>query len=155
MDEAERDVETPAHAAGVRLHDPVGSVRDADELEQVADAPAQVVAAHALDTPLEHQVLAARAELVDAGVLRDVADRAADGARLAQHVVAADRRRARVGMRQRHEHAHGRRLAGAVRAEQPEHLALAHAERDAVQCLDVAVALAEIADGNRVHRRRD
>ena len=67
------------------------AVRDPDELEQLVDAIAQVAAAHALDAALQHQVLAARAELVDAGVLRHVADRAPHGVLRAAHVVPGDR----------------------------------------------------------------
>ena len=115
---------------------------------------AQVAAAHALDAALEHQVLAAGAELVDAGVLRDVADRAPHGVLLAAHVVPGHRGRAFVGVGQRDEHAHGRRLAGAVRAEQAEDLSFAHAERDAVQRLHLAVALAQRVDDDRIHRQR-
>ena len=95
------------------------------------------------------------AEPVDAGVLRHVADRAPHGVRLA-----CERRGRRPsaapssGVRQRHEHAHGRRLAGAVRAEQPEDLAFADGERDAVERLHLAVALAQLVDDDRVHRRR-
>ena len=117
---------------------------------------AQRAAAHPLHPSLEHQVLAAGAELVDARVLRHVADRAADGVRLAR--ARRGRRPTRCpasGVRQRDEDAHGRRLAGAVRPEQPEDLALAHRERDAVERLHLAVALPELVDDDRVHRHRD
>ena len=40
VDEPERDVEPAAHAARVRLDDPVGGVGDPDEVEQVLDAVA-------------------------------------------------------------------------------------------------------------------
>ena len=92
--------------------------------QQLVGALAQLPAAHPLDAALEHQVLAAGAELVDARVLRHVADRAADRVRLAADVVAGDRGGAAVGVGERDEHADGRRLAGAVRPEQPEDLAL-------------------------------
>ncbi len=54
-------------------------------------------------------------------------------------------------MREGDQHAHGRRLAGAVRAEQREHLAFAHGEGHAVERLHLAVVLAEVGDGDRVH----
>ena len=39
-DQADREVEPPAHAAGVGLHDPVAGVGEREPLEQVvADAP--------------------------------------------------------------------------------------------------------------------
>ena len=60
-------------------------------------------------------------------------------------VLAGDERAPGVRLRQRREHADGRRLAGAVRAEQAEDLALAHGERDAVERLHVLVALAQVS----------
>ena len=139
--QAERDVEAAAHPARVVLDDAVGGVRDADELEQLGGARSEVAPAHPLDAALQHQVLAAGAELVDAGVLWHVADRTPYGVLLGAHVMAGDRRAAFVGVGQRHEDANGGRLAGAVRPEQPEHLALAHLERDAVERLHLGVAL--------------
>ena len=130
------------------------AVRDPDELEELVGAIAQVAAAHALDAALQHQVLAARAELVDAGVLRHVADRAPHGVLRAANVVPGHRGRAFVRMGQRHEDAHGRRLARAVRAQQAEDLAFADAEGDAVQRLHLAVALAQRVDDDRIHRQR-
>jgi hypothetical protein len=64
---------------------------------------------------------------------------------------AGDECAAAVGQRQRRQHAHGRRLACAVRAEQAEDLALAHGEGDAVQRLHVLVLLAETLRDDRVH----
>ena len=110
MDEAERDVEPAPHAARVVLDDAVGGLGDPDEPEQLVGALPQGAAAHPLHAALEHQVLAAGAVLVDAGVLRHVSDRAAHGVRLAADVVAGDCRRALVGVRERDEDAHGRRL---------------------------------------------
>ncbi len=108
-------------------------------------------AGHAVDAALEHEVLAPGRLPVDAGVLRDVADRAAHAVRVAHDVLARDDRASGVGLRQRRERAHRRRLAGAVRAEQPEHLAVAHGERDAVERLHVLVALAQVFGDDRVH----
>ena len=154
VDEPERDVEPAPHPARVGLDDAVGRVGDPDELQQLVGARVQAAAAHPLDAALEHQVLAAGAVLVDARVLRHVADRAAHGVRLAADVVARDRGGALVGVRERHEHADGRRLARAVRAEQPEDLAFADVERDAVERLNLAVALAQCLDDDRFHRQR-
>ena len=153
MDETERDVEPAAHPARVTPHDAVGGSRETDELEQLVDARAEVAAAHPFDVSLQQQVLATGAELVDARVLRHVAECATHREALAQHVVARDRRRARVRGRERDERPHGRRLARPVRAEQAEHLAFAHRERDAVERLHVAVALAQVLHCDRVHRR--
>ena len=84
MHEPERDVEPAAHPARVGLDDAVGGVRDPDELEQLVGTRAQIAPAHALDAALERQVLAAGPELVDARVLRHVADRPPHGIRFAR-----------------------------------------------------------------------
>jgi hypothetical protein len=65
--------------------------------------------------------------------------------------VPGDRRAARVGGRERAEDADGGGLAGAVRAEQTEHLALVDGERDARERGDLLVALLEPFDGDHVH----
>ena len=105
-----------------------------------------------VDAALQQQVLAAGRVPVDAGVLRRRSRSCGGRVRVAQRRRRPRPTRApRVGLRQRREHADGRRLAGAVRAEQPEDLALAHGERHAVERLHVPVALAEVLDDDRVH----
>ena len=66
-------------------------------------------------------------------------------ARVADDVEARDARRALVGGEQRGQDPHRGRLAGAVRAEQPEDAARLDAQVDAAKRLDVAVALVEAA----------
>ena len=151
VDEADRNVEPPLHPTGVAARDAVGGLAQADELEQFVDAGAQGRAGHAVDPALEHEVLAPGRLPVHAGLLCDVPDRAAHAVRVANDVFAGDDRASGVGSRQRRERAHGRRLAGAVRAEQSEHLAVADGERDAVERLDLLVALAEVFGDDRVH----
>src|SRR5207245_142999 len=106
------------------------------ELEQLADARTELRARHAVDAALEHQVLPPGRLPVDAGVLRDVADRAADAVRVTNDILTGDERVARVGSRQGRERPHRCRLARAVRPEQAEDLAFADGKRDAVECLD-------------------
>src|SRR5947209_2301407 len=74
------------HPARVAADDAVGRLGDADQVKQFVDAGPQRATAHALDAALQHQVLAAGAVAVDAGLLRHVADGAADGVRLADDV---------------------------------------------------------------------
>ena len=63
--------------------------------------------------------------------------------RLPDDVEARDARRARVGREQRGQDPHRGRLAGAVRAEQPEDAARLDSEVDTAQRMDVAVALSQ------------
>ena len=119
---------------------------------QLVDPPSQLGERHLLHAPLEHQVLAAGRVDVDPRVLRDVADRAAHGVRVARDVVAGDHRPSLVGHRQGDEDPDGRRLARAVRAEQAEHLTLRDGEAEPVERLDaLRIGLREPVDLDRSH----
>jgi len=152
VDEAERDVQPPFHAARIAADDPVGCVLDPDQAEQLVHALAQGAAVHALDAALEHQVLAPCRLAVDARALRDIADCSPDRIGLVDDVVEDDLGASFVRFRQRRQHLDRRRLARAVRTEQAEDLSFAHAERDAVERLDLPVALAKPLDDDCVHR---
>ena len=154
VDETGRDVEAALHPAGVAARDAVGGVAQSDELEQLVDPLAQRGAAHRVDPALEHQVLAPGGLPVDARILRDVTGCTAHAVRMAHDVFTGDGRASGVGLRERRERTNGRRLAGAVRAEETEDLAVAYGERDAVKRLHVLVALAEVLGDDRVHGRR-
>jgi hypothetical protein len=56
-------LEPPLHASRIRAH-PIASLRQADDLEHLVDAPGQVTLRHALEPPEEPQVLD-RAEVVE------------------------------------------------------------------------------------------
>jgi hypothetical protein len=58
---------------------------------------------------------------------------------------AADPGAAGIGFEEAGEHFHGRRFAGAVGAEKAQHFALCDLERDAIDRIDRAKALAQIA----------
>ena len=66
-------------------------------------------------------------------------------------VEAVDERRARGRRQQRRQHADERRLAGAVRAEQAEDLALFDGEADAVDGGEVAEPLDDLPDVDGIH----
>ena len=123
----------------------VGGLLEPELLEQPLRGRAGVRRAQALQAPEEPQVLGRREVLVDRRVLAGDADQLADAVRLAGHVDAEDLRVARVDRQQRREHPQHRRLAGAVRAEDAEDLALAHLEVDAVDGAQVAEGLHQAA----------
>ena len=154
VDEPEADVEPPLHPAGIAADDPVCRPRQSQQIEQLGNPGFERASAHPLDAALKHQVLAAGRIAVDAGALRDIADCAAHGVRLPDDVVADDLGAARVRLRQRREHLDRGRLPGSVRSEQAKNLAGANGERDALECLNVAVALPELVDDDRVHAGR-
>ena len=117
-DQRRRQVEPAAHAAGVRLA-PAGRPASASA-NCSSSSPARARAARRAEVVQladHHEVLAAGEQLVDRRVLRGQADAAAHlDRRRAATSSPATRRRARVGLGQRGEDAHGGGLAGAVRA---------------------------------------
>jgi hypothetical protein len=90
-------------------------------------------------------VLARGEMVVDAGAVRQHADRAAGRERIAGDADAVDERVARVGAQDRVQHAQRRRLARAVGPQQAGDLAVAGAEAHAAHGGDGAEGLREIA----------
>ena len=90
---------------------------------------------------LQHQQLAAGLARVEPGLLERDADPPAHRVGVAGDVDAGDARAARRDRQQRGQHLDGRRLAGAVRAEEAEHLAGLDAQVDPAHGLDVAIGL--------------
>ena len=89
--------------------------------------------------PADHaDVLAPGEVLVDGGVLPGQPDDPPHRLGLLDHVVTEDGGVPRVGAQDGGEDAHGRRLAGAVGAEQAEDGALLDVQRDAVERAHVA-----------------
>jgi hypothetical protein len=89
---------------------------------------------------------------VERGVLEGDADVAADLGRLAGHVESGHRRVAAGRPQEGHEHPHGRRLPGAVRAEEAVDLAGGDLDVDAGDGLQAALELA--LEPDRLYRRR-
>ncbi len=143
MDEREREIESPFHSAGVAFDPPVGGVDETDPLEQLVRARDALVARQPLEGRLEAQVLPAREQRIERGLLQRGADRLPDIRPLFGDVEAADARDSRRRRQQRREHQHGRRFAGAVRTEKAVDLARRDREVDAV---DGARAFLELPD---------
>ena len=99
---------------------------------------------HALDLGDERQVLHDRHVGVERRRLRQIAGPALGLDRLVEHVEARDDRLALRGRHVAGQDAHRRRLARAVRPQEPENFAPFHAEADVVHCGDAAVALGEM-----------
>ena len=85
MDQPERDVEPPLHAAGVGLDLAVGGVGEPEALEHLGRARLHV--GDPVQLALEHEVLAPGGLGIGAVLLADDADRAAHGHGLRQDVV--------------------------------------------------------------------
>ena len=102
---------------------------------------------------LDAQRLAHGEERVEHELLRDDPERAPRGAIVGDDIVAEDPRRAAIGAGQPGQDRDQRRLAGAVRAEQAEELALPDDEVDARERLHRAETAGDIDrfDGVRGH----
>ena len=150
VDQAQRDVEATLHAAGVRLDLALGGVGEPEALELLVGAPAQLHARDAVELALEHEVLAARGLHVAAVLLADDADRAPDLQRRAEHVVPGHPGASGVRSREGREDPDGGGFAGAVRPEQAEDGAGLDGEIEAVEGLDLPVALREAVGLDRV-----
>ena len=89
------DADALPHAARVAAEAPVGGAVEVDELEQLAHAAVELDAREALQPPEVEEELARGQPVVDAEVLRQVAELAAQRQRVARRVpaVATGRRR--------------------------------------------------------------
>jgi hypothetical protein len=146
VDEAERDVEPPALAAGQRRARPVPEALEVHPGEQLPAAGRGVGPADAVEAGLVDDLLAG-ARLGEAGAaLGDVADPPADADRVLEQVAAGDGGRAGGGAQQRRQHAQGGGLAGAVGAEEADDLAGVDVQVDAAHGFDGSGTGGEGAD---------
>ena len=142
--ERRRQVEPAAHAARVRLREPVRGVGQGEALEQLAGALLCRPAAHVVE-PADHlEVLVPGQVLVDRRVLAGEADLGSERGSVPDHVEPGNARRAAVRREQRREDAYGRGLAGPVRAEQAQHGAPWYLEVDPVEGVHVLERLPKV-----------
>jgi hypothetical protein len=109
------------------------------ELEGVQDALGAgpgLRLVYAVEPRLQHQLLAGGRVVPGAAALRHISDPPAHLAGIFAQVDAGDHGRAAVGLDERGEHPQRGRLAGAVRTEEAEDLALGHLQVDAAHGLD-------------------
>ena len=97
---------------------------------------------------MELEVLAPRELAVERRVLEDQADARANRALILANIETGDLRDSRGGSDQRAKDADGRRLAGAVRAQETEDLAGMDVKVDASHGLDLAVGLDEVTNAD-------
>ena len=144
-----RDVEAPAHAAGVGAQ---RTVRGAGEVEPPEElvGPRQDLGSRHLREHADHpKVLPAGQVGVDGRVLAGQADPPAHGVGLFDDVVAEDLRPAAVGKEHRRQDPYGRRLAGPVRTQESEDGSLGDLQVDPGKRHHLAVPLAETLDHDR------
>src|SRR6185312_5591883 len=125
-------------------------VREAETVEDALGPIANLGGLKIVDAAVELDVLAHGEVVVEREALAHVPDVALDRLRFAEHVVSGDRRFAARRREETGEHADGRRLAGAVRAEEAEHLARTHVEGDVIDGREAAERARELLRANGV-----
>ena len=143
VDQRQRQVEAAPHPAGVAADAAVGRLGEPDALDQLVAARAALGLGHAVKGGLQAHVLAGGQVRVERRLLQRRADLLADLPALGGDVVAADAGAPAGQRQQRGQHQHGRRLAGAVGAEEAVDLAGVDVEVDPV---DGPRALLELLD---------
>ena len=141
-----RDFEPPPHAAGQVLDGLVRPLGELDRLERLPDNAHPAFPRHAVELGENQYILPGAQVEIGRHRLGNHPNRLAHFAREAPHVEAVDPRRARGGHEQRGQHADQRRLAGAVRPEQPENLPVLDLESDAVDGREFAKAFGDFFD---------
>ena len=139
------DQQPPAHAARQLVHARVAAVAEVGQLERALHGRPALAAPEPVEIGEHDQVLLDRQRRVEVVELRhDAALRAGElglrGQRVAEHADLA-----LVGDRLRREHLHRRRLARAVRPEQPHARALGQVEVEVVDGGDGAIGLHDAA----------
>ena len=148
MEQPTSDVESLLHPARVTLDALLLPPRQPDKLEELGDPPFLHLGRDAVELREVAEVVEAAQSLVGTPVAsEDVADLAPNGAGVADDIVPEHASRSGAWDQQCHEHLDRGRLAGAVRPEQAEELALAHLEVDPADGLDRLRAAAEEARG--------
>src|SRR6185503_16861648 len=145
------DVQPLAHAARVALDPLLLAALEPDELEQLLDPRPLAARLDAVELREVAQVVERREALVEAPVAAEhVADALPHPARVLDDVASEHPRLPGCRDEERDQHLDRRRLAGAVRAEEAEELALLDREADAADRLDLERAAPERAGGRPV-----
>jgi hypothetical protein len=120
LNQRHRQVQLPAHTAGISRHQLRCRLRQVEPLQQLRDNPLALAGTQPLEIGHHLQVLVARQQLVHRGELTGDPDYRAYRLGLGCDIMPGDAYRPSVGPHQRGQHVHRRRLTGPVRAEQRE-----------------------------------
>ena len=143
MQEPDADVEAALHPARVRLRLIIGTLGETDDLQDLLRACARLFGREPVQPREEGEILVRGEVGVDRQFLRDEADRRLRRDTAGGQALAGHERFAGIRLEQPGDDRDGRRLAGAVRSEQPVTLAGRDLEADTVDGLDIAEALTQ------------
>ena len=117
------------------------------ELEQTA--PALLVAPEAVNLGEERDVLVDAQVAVETEPLREISNRPGDLGVIGDRILAEHAYRSAVGVEEPAQQPYRRGLASTIRADDAEHLALAHVERQAVERSHRSVAFDDVVETER------
>ena len=117
------DLQPPDHPAGVLLHEPIGTVGQAHEVQRLANPLVSVSPRDVIQLGKHQEVLVTGQGAVGREQLRHVTDVATNIGRPAHDVEASDPRGAGGRRQQGRKHLDRRALARAIGAEKPEDFA--------------------------------
>ena len=135
MDQAERQVETTAHAARIGADPAIGSASETNAFEQFGGAWLDLGDRQAVEHCLQVQQLVAGHQWIDGRILQSHADVAAHIVGLRDDIETGHLCRAGRRLQQSRQHPDDRAFSGAVRAKESEDLAVLHFEVDTVDRL--------------------
>jgi len=145
-DERARQLEPPALAAAVAADRAVDQLREAERVDEVADAARGRARLDSPEAGVQVEMAPAGQGAVDHRLLEDDAADAPCRQRFPHDVEAADARRPAARRDRRRQHADRGRLARAVRPQQAEHLTVRDVEVDPADGLHSArVGLAKLS----------
>jgi hypothetical protein len=151
VEDGARDREPLLHALGEADDRLVAAVPETDLLERGSDPPAPPGGGHPVQAGVEVEVLDGRQALIQAGRLGEQADARAELVGVDADLGPLDPRPPLAGPDQAGQQPDRRRLAGAVRAEEAEHLAAPHLDREAADRPGIPEPLPELLRPD--HRR--
>ena len=152
VQQAEADVEPALHPARVLTCPVARTLGEPDQLEHLVRPPHEVSPAHAVQPAEEAQILSRVEVGIDGELLWYVTDAGLRGDATRRQRRTVENDLSGVGLEQAADHRDRRRLAGAVRAEQPVRLSEGDREADLADRLHRAEALRQPAAGE--HRAR-
>src|SRR5688572_21719887 len=132
------------HAVREALDQLVLPLRELEQLEHLVHAPGDLAIGHSVEARMKREELAGSELVVDERSIGDEAKGSLGRLRLSLDVVPVDDYAPGRRLQQAGDHAHGGRLAGAVRTEEAVDLSRLDAQTDAVDCLETAVDLDEV-----------
>jgi hypothetical protein len=140
------DLEPAFHATRERSDAFPAAIPQLHQGQHLADPLLSDTARNAVRVPVEPQVLLRAQGLVERRLLEDQSDGAADVVPVSDDVEAVDRGTSRRRPEQRAQHADRGRLAGPVRPQEAEDIALGHLEAHALHRLELPEPANEVVD---------